>query len=167
MPNISTSPAGLSGFGGFLSGLTDLATAVAPIVSPFINRAIGPTQQLQLPSALPGGAPIPGSFADPRFQQAGFFGDAGDFFMGGGLLGLGAGGGGQAVATTGQFCVSPRPSMGMRLPSRVDVPRADAAGNITFVTYKNMGRPLLYQGDLAATKRVRKIAGRARRAGGR
>jgi hypothetical protein len=34
-------------------------------------------------------------------------------------------------------------------------------------TYKNMGRPVLYSGDLAASKRVRKVAARARRASGK
>lgn len=33
-------------------------------------------------------------------------------------------------------------------------------------TYRNMGRPLLYSGDLSASRRVNKIAGRARRARG-
>ena len=33
--------------------------------------------------------------------------------------------------------------------------------------YRNVGRPILFSGDLRACKRVRKIAGRARRARGR
>lgn len=62
--------------------------------------------------------------------------------------------------------IVPRQTMSMRLPSRVDVPMTDSAGNVRFHTFKNMGRPLLYQGDLAACKRVRRVASRAKRARG-
>ncbi len=63
-------------------------------------------------------------------------------------------------------CISPRLSQTMRLPSRVDVPTTDAAGNLRFTTFKNMGRPLLWSGDVAAAKRVRRVASKARRARG-
>jgi len=66
--------------------------------------------------------------------------------------------------TTG---ITPRQSCSMRLPSRVDVPTRDTRGNVRFTTFKNMGRPLLWSGDLAASKRVRKVAAKARRAKGR
>lgn len=66
--------------------------------------------------------------------------------------------------TTG---ITPRQSCSMRLPSRVDVPTRDSRGNVRFTTFKNMGRPLLWSGDLAASKRVRKVAAKARRAKGR
>ncbi|HUT79458.1 MAG TPA: hypothetical protein VM285_17305 [Polyangia bacterium] len=62
-------------------------------------------------------------------------------------------------------CITPRAGGGLRLPSRVDVPSPSGNG---FVTFKNMGRPVLWTGDFAAAKRVRKVAGRARRrVGGR
>ena len=163
------------GFSGFLGGLTDLASAIAPIASPFIQRALAPSINVaNIPQAFPGGAPIGGG----GFQQASLLGTLGQF--GRRILpdvGIGLGLGGLAALGTGLFageggggmatCISPTLRQSMRLPARVDVPKQDAAGNLTFVTYKNMGRPLLFQGDLAATKRVRKVAARARRAGGR
>ena len=60
-------------------------------------------------------------------------------------------------------CITPRAGGGLRLPSRVDVPSPSGNG---FVTFKNMGRPVLWTGDFAAAKRVRKIAGKARRRSG-
>lgn len=69
-------------------------------------------------------------------------------------------------APQGSTCISPRTTQSTRLPSRVDVQSVDAAGNTRCTTFKNMGRPVLYSGDFAAAKRVRKVAGRARRAAG-
>ena len=74
---------------------------------------------------------------------------------------------GMACIPPGSATIQQRPSMGMRLPSRVDVPTIDRSGNVRFTTFKNMGRPLLWSGDLAASKRVRKVAAKARRAKGR
>jgi hypothetical protein len=42
--------------------------------------------------------------------------------------------------------------------------RHPVTGNI--VTYRNIGRPVLYSGDFAAAKRVAKVAGKARRRSG-
>jgi len=74
---------------------------------------------------------------------------------------------GQALVAQGATCISPRASTSLRLPATVHVPTTDAAGNTKITTYKNMGRCLLYSGDLAAAKRVRRVAGKARRSGGR
>ena len=71
------------------------------------------------------------------------------------------------IVPQGATCIVPRAGTSMRLPSRVDVPVQDARGNVRFTTFKNMGRPVLWTGDFAAAKRVKKIAGRARRSGGR
>lgn len=67
------------------------------------------------------------------------------------------------IAAQGATCISPMQRTSTRLPSRVDVPN----GRGGFVTFKNMGRPVLWSGDLAACKRVRRVATRAKRAGGR
>lgn len=100
----------------------------------------------QPPSALPGGAPLFGEGF--RLPNLGF-----DLPM-------------VDIVRQGATCITPRATSGMRLPSRVDVPTQDSAGNVRFTTFKNMGRPVLWTGDFAAAKRVRKVAGRARRASG-
>jgi len=99
----------------------------------------GGSQVANVPTAQPGGAPIAGGYY----------------------------GAGVSCIPPGGATIAQRPSMGMRLPSRVDVPTIDRSGNVRFTTFKNMGRPLLWSGDLAASKRVRKVAAKARRAKGR
>ena len=114
-------------------------------------QAPAPTQPLQpyggipmphvptsIPVAFPGGAPV---------QQAAF------------PMQITPGGGGGQIRPAAHCSTS--------LPSRVDIPTVDARGNTRFTTFKNMGRPLLWSGDLAASKRVRKVAAKARRAKGR
>ena len=182
MPNVST-----SGGGGFLSGLGDAfaglgagigeifgAAASNPLTSQILNRVL-PQQ------SLPGGSPVvlqlPGSFADPRLAQAqqasalsllpALLPSARSLVpFGAGALGselldlFGTSGGGGV--TIRPRSVESRP----RLPSRVDVPVMDAAGNQRFVAFKNMGRPVLFSGDIAACKRVKRIAKRTRKAVG-
>jgi len=91
-----------------------------------------------IPVAFPGGAPV---------QQAAF------------PMQITPGGGGGQIRPAAHCSTS--------LPSRVDIPTVDARGNTRYTTFKNMGRPLLWSGDLAASKRVRKVAAKARRAKGR
>jgi hypothetical protein len=93
----------------------------------------------QVPTSLPGGAPV--------MQTGG--------------TGLGPVGGGCIMPGGAQ--IQQRRGMTMRLPSTVDVPTVDRAGNMRFTTFKNMGRPVLYSGDYAAAKRVTKVASKARR----
>ena len=80
-----------------------------------------------------------------------------------GRLGFGIPGGDLVPTGVGSLqsvaCITPRASATMRLPSRVDVPTADAHGNVRFTTFKNMGRPLLWSGDLAAGPGTRIGAG--------
>lgn len=72
------------------------------------------------------------------------------------------------IVPQGAVCISPRPTGSFRLPSRVDVPVPQRDGTMRFTTFKNMGRPILWSGDLAAVKRVRRVASKAkRRVGGR
>jgi len=104
------------------------------------------------PSAMPGGAPIG---VPASYTPVGASGGWGlDFPL-------------VDFVPQGTTTIQPRQSCSMRLPSRVDVPTRDARGNVRFTTFKNMGRPLLWSGDLAASKRVRKVAAKARRAKGR
>jgi len=72
------------------------------------------------------------------------------------------------VVPQGAVCITPRATGSFRLPSRVDVPVPQRDGTMRFTTFKNMGRPLLWSGDVAAAKRVRRVAAKARRGlGGR
>ena len=97
-----------------------------------------PYRPTSIPVAMPGGAPLA--------QQA-FFGIPG-------------------VDVVSESAAVIHPSMtagGVRWPSRKDVPTRSGYG-----TYKWMGAPLLFAGDFAACKRVKRYATRARRAlGGR
>ena len=121
--------------------------------------------------AMPGGAPIPGNqerIGMPHVATSGpgAVQRATEFF------GLGVPGGDLVPTGVGSLqsvaCITPRMTGSVRLPSRVDVPTSDHHGNVRFTTFKNMGRPLLWSGDLAAAKRVRKVAAKARRrVGGR
>ena len=142
------------------------ASRLAPIAAPFIvptmattaGRASAPTAPAapvsygggssvaNYATALPGGAPV----YLPGMQQA---------------AGLGL----PFIDIAPQGTVGnivPRMTQSLRLPSRVDVPMPDRYGNVKYYTFKNMGRPLLYQGDLAACKRVRRVASRAKRSRG-
>lgn len=140
---------------GFVQGPADLGVALSQISQdPVFTGPMTPNTPPILqsgrvqpggpmanqPTSLPGGAMVPA----------------------GGSFGAGV-----ACIPPGSAVISQRPRMGMRLPSRVDVPTVDRSGNVRFTTFKNMGRPLLWSGDLAASKRVRKVAAKARRAKGR
>ena len=54
---------------------------------------------------------------------------------------------------------------GNRMPSSVTVPYS-VNGKTKYAHYKNMGRPVLYSGDYAAAKRVKRVASKARRRSG-
>lgn len=164
--NITTSIPVTGGAGGFLggfgsalaglgTGLGSIISAAAPLVPSILQATTGRTAV-----AMPGGAQIPGVFQDPRIlqaQQAAFGLDLPSLvpdFLG-------------AIPTTGGACITPTARSSVRLPSRVDVPTVDASGNTRFTTFKNMGKPILWSGDLAACKRVKRLGSRVRRAGGR
>jgi len=162
MPEISTSGTS-GGFGGFFGGLGEFLGNIAPLAQTILP--IFAPQPGRSPVFMPGGS-LPGAFGTPFLptQRAGFdlFPQGLDSLLGPSMLPgfLQPGNGGAAVAAPG--CIVPQLRQSMRLPSRVDVPNQ----NGTFTTFKNMGRPILWTGDLAATKRVRKVARRAKRAGG-
>jgi len=142
--------------GGLLPGPAPLQIPRGPIPPPFrVPRAApldlpigGPSMAMNL--ALPGGAPV---------IQAGF----GDVFGGaiGALLGSGA-----ALTPSGATC----PTLFRQTPMTL---RAVSSFHITNpstgkeVFYRNVGRPILFSGDLRVCKTVEKIARRAKRASGK
>jgi len=130
-----------------------------------IDYANAPIQG-PMPQPTPGGGT---SWVDQAQRIAGVEGDT---LMGMGidwLQGQQPGGNGmagtQAVGHS-QHSVFARPAngTGVRMASEVQV--IHPITGKTYV-YKNMGRCILYQGDLSATKRVNKIAARAKRARGK
>jgi hypothetical protein len=97
------------------------------------------------PAAMPGGAPIYAPSVIPAFGIPGW-----------------------DLAPPGSTPITPSTSAAsVRLPSTVTVPYQTASGRQQYATYKNMGRPVLFSGDYAACKRVRKVASKAKRRGGR
>lgn len=144
MAQVST---GATGFGGFLSGLADVIGAAAPIVGQFVGR----------PVSLPGGSFVPagqtGIIADPAMAQL----DLGPLFGGGGLSATPQGG---TMALLG----SPfRPTMAGAASKTFVIPNP-VTGKATW--FRPAGRPILWSGDLTVCKRVKRVARRARRAGG-
>jgi hypothetical protein len=79
------------------------------------------------------------------------------------------GGGSMIPSVRGLATITPLQSGGgTRLPASVTFAVPTAAGGTRMVTYRNMGRPVLFSGDLAAVGRVQRVARRARRrVGGR
>lgn len=145
MPSVPTG--GL--FSGFAGGLADVIQASTPLLSAILPSLVRQPAQVAFP-----GVPISGTFADPRIQQAGL----GDFLMGGGFLGQPQI---PQIAPVAGACPP-------RLPSRIDVPTTTASGAPRFVTFKNMGAPILFSGDLAACRRVKRVGKRVRKSvGGR
>lgn len=138
----------VSGFGGgsdWLSGLGSLAQGVGGIIS-----------AIRMPQAAPGGF----GFVAPAMGTAGRV-----------IGGIAAGAAGAGIADwlmgNGGACpTSPFASGGGAPRAQTFVAANPATGKATW--FKPAGRPLLWSGDLSAARRVRKIAGRARRrVGGR
>lgn len=104
----------------------------------------------------------------PLFPQQGGFGLTAPIALPGGARTAGFDLPFVDVVPQGAVCITPRATGSFRLPSRVDVPVPQRDGTVRFTTFKNMGRPILWSGDLAAVKRVRRVASKARRrVGGR
>jgi hypothetical protein len=114
-----------------------------PQQQPIINLGGQPSTQggfapVSAPIALPGGAQLAGLDLNPFFD----------------------------VAPQGAVCISPRATGSFRLPARVDVPVPNKDGTMRFTTYRNMGAPVLFAGDFAAAKRVKRVGAKARRRSG-
>lgn len=156
-----------TGLGGFFGGLVDVLQASTPLLSailpPLISRG-QPQQFLGGGPALPAGQ-IPGFFPDPRTgtfpatQAMAQF--PGQFnFLSPGVAGPQQAGILPTITATQGACPP-------RLPARIDVPLPPTPGGAPrFVTYKNMGMPVLFRGDLAACKRVRRVGRMVRKAAG-
>ncbi len=85
----------------------------------------------------------PGSFTDPGGTQVA------DALPGGAPL----------VSVSGRASLVPMAGMARpRLPQQISFLAPTAAGGTRIVAYRNMGRPILWSGDLAAVKRVKRIA---------
>lgn len=160
MSMIST---GLGMLGGIIGDVADFATGLlpiaqatapiwgsaAPVAATILTGGTPPTtggvSPVSYPAALPGGAPIYAPSVTPAF----------------GLPGV-------DLAPPGSTPITPYTTgAAVRLPSTVTVPYTTASGRQQYATYKNMGRPVLFSGDYAACKRVRKVASKAKRRGGR
>jgi hypothetical protein len=124
-----------------------------------------PPVNRQTPTQTPGGIPVPFNPAPSNMPGGAPIGVPASYTPALGGIGLDIPF--IDIVPQGTTGISPRQNCTMSLPSRVDVPTRDSRGNVRFTTFKNMGRPLLWSGDLAASKRVRKVAAKARRAKGR
>lgn len=162
LPGPDQGPGGIGGFpgGGFGGFIPPQQQTFPGVPGPPLGGAVTFPQQEApmagfLRTALPGGAPI---------VQAGFGPLAGGLL--GGLLGEGIGsqlfGGGQAMTPQGAVCptlfVPARSALRAVRMFRITNPSTGAD-----VWYRNAGRPILWSGDFAAVKRVRRVAGKARR----
>lgn len=160
MPNVSTSF--LGGFGDIISqGIETVGQVLGGIFAPGPSGSTVPQQfpqQQQFPLFPQPARPLPTrpiAQPQPVGQPGGLFDP---------LSALVAQG---AAGAAGGACIIPTQGPPtFRLPQRVDVPTTDTSGNVRFTTYKNMGRAILFAGDFAAAKRVKKVASRARKSSG-
>jgi len=137
-------PAGRSALDVFMGGLNAPAAGRSSTLSPSVIEATGGRMAVYRSTALPGGALVASGLGALGRAILPAFGGAA---AGAGALMLDA-------------ALSPR---GRGMPRLIM--QTTPAGNPTW--YRHVGQPVLFSGDLATCKRVRKIAGRARRSGGR
>ena len=101
----------------------------------------------QVPQTMPGGFPVQPAF----FDMPGF-----DIAPQGSMSGMGG------------ACIAPTARGSIGFPTTVQFMAPTPSGNQRCHTYRNKGTALLYSDDLAACKRVKRAAARARKAvGGR
>jgi len=181
MPFSFTDPLGglfggaLEGIGGFLGDVIDVGSGLFEAASP----VLGGLNQL---GVIGGGGPSGGSSrptspATPQAMQASMLpiaigagraaapsigrvlglagagaavGDALDVFEG-----IGSVFGGDSGMSS--LTINPVTSGAVRYPRTVQQLVRTPSGNTRVVTYRNMGSPVLYSGDLAAKKRVNKV----------
>lgn len=168
VPTMATVPT--TGLGGFFEGLGGIIQASTPLLQTILPAVLGQQRQPVFLGGGPAlaGQQIPGVFGDPRIAQATAagallptLGGIGAGIIGGGIADFFGGGGGNAN------CITPQVGTTLRLPSRIDVPSPSSKpGSLRFVTYKNMGAPVLFRGDLAACKRVRRVGRMVKKAAG-
>jgi len=169
---------GLEGFGGFLGDVSETFSGIFEAAAPAINLAAQfgafgggaqPFPQQQAPAPVTGpqtnpahllqmGAPTPGTFFS-RLAGGGELSNLTQAFQQVGDPGVGPGGG--AMSMGGGISILPTTgAVRARFPRLVQALVRTPSGNQRVVTYRNMGTPLLYSGDLAAKKRVNRVRGR-------
>jgi len=153
---------GLEGIGGFLGGAVDTFAGIFEQLSPAIETGLGIATAV---GALPGGpagtaarSPMRPATNPATMLALGNPADmtrnpADDLFAQIGQPNVTRGG---AMS----FPVSPSQSCRTRYPSKFETVVPTPSGGTRVITYKNMGRPILYSGDLAAKKRVNRVRGR-------
>jgi len=151
---------------GFFGGMTNIFNQVAPILERYGVLTPAPQMYPQyqprhttmpiggpvtaLPYAYPGGAPIPQGMATQAGLEIPFV----DIAPQGVMSGMGG------------TCITPQARPGIGYPSTVQFLTPTPSGGTRVKTYKDKGTALLYSDDLAACKRVKRVAARARRAAG-
>lgn len=158
------------GFGGgpiFAPGTVPVGgEGLGPLLPP-------PTQQdnVEISEAgfgIPGFDVTPGQLADIAIGAGRTALEIGGFSAVSEFLGMGDDDVATLTSVRGRGTIQTRAATGMRLPREVVFVAPTPSGGQRIVAYRNMGRPILYSGDLAAVKRVNRVARRAKkRAGGR
>lgn len=148
---------------GFLGGLLDDVGGLVGDLLP-IAQQTAPLWGMAAPKAatvLTGGVPV----STPPIQQVGAPQVSVPLALPGGA---GVQQAGWDIMVPESQRIQPYQTAGRtRVPSTFTLPYETATGT-KYAFYRNMGRPLLYSGDLAAVKRARKAASKARRrVGGR
>lgn len=135
------------GWGAFLGGIGDIAGQLFPrgLTQPWPGDMMYPGGPG--PISMPGGLPVQPAFFDMPF---------GDIAPQGSMSGMGG------------ACIAPTARGSIGFPTTVQFMAPTPSGNQRCHTYRNKGTALLYSDDLAACKRVKRAAARARKAvGGR
>lgn len=167
---------------GGLTGISDLASTGLGIYSTIsgankgqpgsASMAAVAQQQQQQAARTTGALALPGGAPNLYAQQAGIGGDLlqwGVDAIEGVTSPLAKGvwdwaTGGSDV--NGALTINPVQRAGRRWPSIVQGMVTTPSGNTRVITYKNMGSPVLYSGDLAACRRVKRVARKVRGAAG-
>lgn len=150
--------------GGVFSSLGGVAGQVAPLLSLFGvgGGGGGGRSQMQLPDALPGGAPVTrfnfqrGGQSVPQIATSANFLNLLPDVPGVDL----------APSITGGANIRPVTRATSRFPRTVQFQHTTPSGNSRVITYRNVGSPVVYSGDLATCKRVKKVSRRLRSAAG-
>ena len=137
-----------AGIGGALLDLLPGLPELLPAASGAITRVIGQAEQrfgIDIP--LLG----PGSMTDTGIT--------------GGLqvADVALPGGAPITSVSGRAALAPMATAGMRLPSQITFIAPTPSGGSRIVAYRNMGRPILWSGDLAAVRRVSRVRRRVGR----
>ncbi len=73
----------------------------------------------------------------------------------------------QLTSISGRATLSPMSAAGVRLPQQISFMVPTPSGGSRIASYRNMGTPILWSGDLAAVRRVSRVATKTRQRLGR